>query len=662
MDNFQRIEQLKALVAHFHANVKQYKSANYDEANLRVDFIDKFFELLDWDVRNNSNASERYRDVVREDRVKVSGQQKAPDYSFRIGGQRKFFVEAKKPSISIGTDLAPAYQTRRYGYSAKLPISILTDFEEFAVYDTRIKPSDKDSTADSRIFYCCYKEYVKHFEFLYGTFSKSAILQGRFDLYVDTTKAKRGTSQVDTDFLGMLSDWRELLAKRIALRNEEVDVFQLNHAVQLIIDRIVFLRFAEAHDLEEYGTLLKSVEKRETYWELKGLFALADQKYNSGLFAIDDFINNLQIDNQVFKEIITRLYYPKCPYEFSVLPIDILGSAYEQFLGKTIRLTPRHQAKIDEKPEVRKAGGVYYTPEFVVRYIVENTVGEKIKGRTPTNLPSLAILDPACGSGSFLIGAYSFLLDWHLDYYSDKKHSKQALKEERIYQLSTDEYRLTIEEKQRILLNFIYGVDLDQQAVEVTRLSLLIRLMEGENRESADQLFKHSDFKLLPNLDTNIKCGNSLIGSEYYSENKNVLFEMEEIRRVNAFDWKKEFPAIMSSGGFDCVIGNPPYVRIQTMKEWAPFEVEEYKSHYQSARSGNYDLYVVFVEKGLSLLNPTGLLGYILPHKFFNAQYGERLRRIISTGKYLRHVVHFSDQQIFADATTYTCLMFLDSA
>lgn len=541
MDNLQRIELLEGLVDTFHANIETYKSADYDEANVRVDFIDKFFELLDWDVRNNSNASERYREVVREDRVSVSGQEKAPDYSFRVGGQRKFFVEAKKPSVSIGTGLAPAYQTRRYGYSAKLPISILTDFEEFAVYDTRIKPNDKDSPSDSRIFYCSYEDYAKHFEFLYATFSKNAILQGRFDQYVDATKDKKGTSQVDTDFLSMLSEWRELLAKRIALQNEKIDVFQLNHAVQLIIDRIIFLRFAEAHDLEEYGTLLKSIKKSDIYWELKGQFALADQKYNSGLFATDDFVNDLEIDSNVLREIIVSLYYPKCPYEFAVLPIEILGSTYEQFLGKTIRLTPSHHARIDEKPEVRKAGGVYYTPEFVVKYIVENTVGEKVRGKTPTDLPSLAILDPACGSGSFLIGAYSFLLDWHLDYYSDKLHLKKAIKKELIYQVRSDVYRLTIEEKQRILLNFIYGVDLDQQAVEVTRLSLLIRLMEGENRESAGELFKHSDFKLLPNLDTNIKCGNSLIGSEYYSENKNTLFEMEEIRRVNAFDWKKEF-------------------------------------------------------------------------------------------------------------------------
>ncbi len=662
MDSVKKIEMLREMVSHFQANIKQYKSTEYDEANVRVDFIDKFFELLDWDVRNTSNASERYRDVVREDRIAISGQQKAPDYSFRVGGQRKFFVEAKKPGVSISVDPTSAYQIRRYGYSARLAVSILTDFEEFAVYDTRVKPNEKDIPSVARIFFCRFDEYEKHFAFLYETFSKTAVLQGRFDTFAEANEDKKGTTQVDAAFLEMLSDWREHLAKGIALRNKDIDVFQLNHAVQVVIDRIIFLRFAEAHDLEDHAALLKTLEHPDVYWELKGLFALADQKYNSGLFALDDFINGLNVDNQVFKEIISGLYYPRCPYEFSVLPIEVMGSAYEQFLGRTIRLTPGHHAKVEEKPEVRKAGGVYYTPQFVVDYIVQNTVGEKVKGKTPKEVNSLSVLDPACGSGSFLIGAYTFLLDWHLDYYSTSQNAKQALKQERIYQIHANEYHLTIEEKQRILLNNIYGVDIDQQAVEVTRLSLLIKLMEGENRESAGELFKHSDFRLLPNLDKNVKCGNSLIGGGFFGGQQGTLFRIDELRRINAFDWNREFPEIVRKGGFDCIIGNPPYVRIQTMKESTPVEVEAYKTIYKSAQSGNYDLYVIFAEKGLSLLSERGLLGFILPHKFFNALYGEEIRKIIAAGKHLKHVVHFGDQQVFGNATTYTCIMILDKA
>ncbi len=381
-----------SLSSHFHDNIAQYEADGYDEANVRVDFIDKMFELLDWDVRNDTNASERFRDVVREDKIEIGGREKAPDYSFRIGGQRVFFVEAKKPHIRIGSDLGAAYQLRRYGYSAKLPVSILTNFKEFAVYDTRIKPNHGDESAVARLFYCTYEDYPEQFPFLYSTFSKPSVIKGDLDRYVIDNRTKKGTAEVDEDFLSLLSGWRKILAKRISSQNPDIDVFQLNHAIQVLIDRMVFLRIAEAHDLEEYATLQKAVEKANGYWNLKGVFALADQKYNSGLFAVDDFLNSLKIEDNVFRDIVQDLYYPKCPYEFSVLPIEILGKAYEQFLGQIIRLTPSHQVKIEEKPEVRKAGGVFYTPEYIVRYIVQYTLGEKLKKASPQDVPALSVL------------------------------------------------------------------------------------------------------------------------------------------------------------------------------------------------------------------------------------------------------------------------------
>ena len=287
------------------------------------------------------------------------------------------------------------------------------------------------------------------------------------------------------------------------------------------------------------------------------------------------------------------------------------------------------------------------------------------------------MLDPACGSGSFLLGAYQYLLDWHLDWYTHNNPEKWARgKEPAICQSPPSppaplpqgeggrrpgegNWRLTTAEKKRILLNNIHGVDIDAQAVEVTKLSLLLKVLEGES----GQLSLGFE-RALPDLGENIKCGNSLIGPEYY-EGQQLglgLFDEEEQYRVNAFDWKQEFGQVFVQGGFDAVIGNPPYIRIQAMKEWAPTEVEFYKKKYKAASKGNYDIYVVFVEKGLSLLNGNGALGFILPHKFFNAKYGEPVRKVISEGKHLSKVVHFGDQQVFSGATTYTCLMFLQKA
>lgn len=594
--------QLTELTTLFERNKKQYTSV-YDEANTRTDFIDKFFELLGWDIRNEQGYSEQYREVVREDKVTICGKVKAPDYAFRIGGLRKFFVEAKKPSVNIKDELEPAFQVRRYGYTAKLPLCILTDFEEFAVYDTRIKPSSSDKPSAARIFYCTFEEYHKHFDFIFNTFSKEAILKGSFDTYIQENKNKKGTSEVDKELLKLVEGWRTDIAKNIALRNPSLDIYHLNTAVQKIIDRIIFLRIAEDKEMEEYGLLQKITESGTVYQKLQSVFDKANAKYNSGLFTPHDWLRSLTIDDAVLSSIINGLYYPECPYEFSILPVEILGNIYEQFLGKIItfrniggrvssdRTNTRHTAIIEEKPEVKKAGGVYYTPQYIVRYIVENTLGVKIKGQSPDAVAKLKVVDPACGSGSFLVEAYQQLLNYHLDYYSSEKVRKQALKNSRIYETGKNVYKLTIEEKQRILLNNIYGVDIDGQAVEVTKLSLYLKLLENEGRETQGQLFKFSDIKLLPSLDSNIKCGNSLVGSDYYHEKDLSLFDDEAMRKINTFDWDKEFPEVFAQGGFDCVIGNPPYVNISVFPELHTY----LQTTYSVIHTGYNDLMYYFM-------------------------------------------------------------------
>jgi type I restriction-modification system DNA methylase subunit len=653
------LKQVSLLVERFERNIEAYRSPAYNETQLRREFIDPFFEALSWDVANKAGYAEQYKDVIHEDAIKIAGATKAPDYCFRIGGVRKFFLETKKPSVDIRGEISPAYQLRRYAWSAKLPVSILTDFEEMVIYDCRLRPKPSDKPSLGRVRFYNYAQYLDLFEEIYNLLSKEAVLKGSFDKFAESEKQKRGTTEVDAEFLKEIESWREILAKNIAIKNPRLSVRELNYAVQLTIDRIIFLRMCEDRGIEKYGQIQTLQNGTNTYRRLRQVFYGADDKYNSGLFDFrtDRLTPELKIDDNPLKEIFKNLYYPDSPYEFSVLGADILGHVYEQFLGKVIRLTEGHHAKIEEKPEVRKAGGVYYTPTYIVEYIVKNTVGKLCEGKTPRQISSLRILDPACGSGSFLLGAYQYLLNYHRDWYQKdgpQKHSQE------IYQGYGGQWYLTTREKKRILLNNIYGVDIDPQAVEVTKLSLLLKVLEGENQDSLERQIKLFKERALPDLGSNIKCGNSLIGPDFYQGKQMNFLDSEETYRINAFDWEKEFPEIMNRGGFDAVIGNPPYIRIQTMKEWAPIEVETYKKYYSSASKGNYDIYVVFVERGLNLLNKTGRLGFILPHKFFNAQYGEPLRTLLSKGKHLAEAVHFGDQQVFAGATNYTCLLFLD--
>jgi predicted type IV restriction endonuclease len=385
-------DSVKRLVDHFDQNRDAYLSGSYNESQLRREFIDPLFEALGWDVENRQGSAMPYRDVIFEDSLKVGGATKAPDYCFRIGGMRKFFVEAKKPSVDIAADAGPAFQLRRYAWSAKLPLSILSDFEEFAVYDCRSRPVRTDKASTARIKLLRYSEYPDRWDELCSVFSPEAIRKGSFDKYVEDTKARKGTAEVDDAFLAEIEGWRDSLARNIALRNPRLgtpdNTADLNLAVQMTIDRAIFLRICEDRGIEDYGTLQNLIGKPGVYRRLMERFEDADKRYNSGLFDFrkDTVTPSLKIDDKLLSDILSELYPPKSPYEFSVIGIEILGEVYEQFLGKVIRLTAGHQAKVEEKPEVRRAGGVYYTPTYTVDCIVKNTVCKLVEGKTPAKV------------------------------------------------------------------------------------------------------------------------------------------------------------------------------------------------------------------------------------------------------------------------------------
>ena len=599
---------------------------------------------------HKQGLSEAYREVIHEYKIKVDGATRAPDYCFTVYGQRKFFVDAKKPSIDVKSNVAPAYQVRRYGWSAKLPIAIVTDFEEFSIYDCSRKPKQNDRSSVERIRYLTYDKYLDEFDFIYGTFAKESVLKGSFDKYVQSDTKKKGTATVDNEFLKSIEEWRTYLASTIALRNKKLSEDEINYAVQKTIDRIIFLRICEDRGIEQYGELKNSLKDGTFYDKLFKLYRSTDEKYNSGLFDFkeDTITLKLKVDNKAVKKIIKELYYPVSPYEFSVLPADILGSVYERFLGKTIRLTKAHYAKIEEKPEVRKAGGVYYTPKYIVDYIVENTVGKLLKGKKPKDVEKLKIVDPACGSGSFLIGAYQYLLDWHLKYYI-----KNPTRKTKDNPLSPDG-NLTTAEKKRILLNNIYGVDIDAQAVEVTKLNLLLKALEGETKASIDKQLTFFNERVLPNLGDNIKCGNSLIGTDFYDEQPGLF--TDNIKKINAFDWDKAFTEIFKNGGFDAVIGNPPYVRQEEIKNMKEYFIRRYSKVYE----GTADLYIYFIFIGMYVLREKGFFGFIVSNKFTRSGYGKKLRDYIKNNYTILQYIDKFKEKVFKDASVDPCIIILN--
>jgi len=651
-------EKIIELVERFRRNRATYVKAGYNETQLRREFLDPFFHALGWDVDNAVGHAPSMQEVVHEFGQDVRGASKTADYAFRVGTQTKFFVEAKKPGVRLKDDAGPAYQIRSYAYSAKLPLSILTDFEEFAVYDGRVFPKESDAATVARVLYLTCEEYAARWDELAGVFGREAVWKGAFDDFAG--KPPKAYLPVDKNFLRDMEEWRKLLATNVANRNKdrELDARDLNFAVQAVLDRIIFLRVCEDRGLEAEGRLKAAAAAGEGVYErLFELFREADARYNSGLFhfkkekdratPVDALTPGLAVDDKVLKAVVKGLY--DRPYVFSVMSADILGQVYEQFLGKVIRVLPAGGAKVEDKPEVKKAGGVYYTPTYIVDYIVANTVGELLKKcRTPADAATLRILDPACGSGSFLLGAYHQFLEWHRDWYfkdGAAKHDGELVADGAAGLVT---YRLTAAAKKRILLNNIYGVDIDPQAVEVTKLSLLLKALEDESAASLhaqQQLYRE---RALPDLGANVKCGNSLIGPDYFDGR--LMPDDDERERVNPFDWQKEFPQVFAAGGFDAVIGNPPWGSLIT-----PSEKVYLTAHYHN-KKGEAESHLFFIEKATNLLKEYGLLGMITPNTWLAVLNSWEIRAFLLENCEVREITELT-KYVFSNAPDVTPVM-----
>jgi len=645
---------LEKLIRKFEADQQFYSSKDYLEAQARMDLITPFFKALGWDVENEAGLLHHDREVlVEKGDMEATGR---PDYNFRIAGQTKFYVEAKAPSELLDTP-RHILQAKGYVWNTKsVYFVILTNFEEFRFYDASAQPDPKRPD-EGLLLSLRYSDYPVNAEKLWE-FSRERVAAGSLEaLLPKIRRAPRLRKQVDDVFLDEMTGWREELAKNIHKNNPDLTARQLNEVVQRLLDRIVFIRIAEDRKVLEYGQLRRVLED----WEIHGgkfhifdwlndLFHKINDDFNGEIFK-PHLSETIKIDSELLARIIKRLYPPESPYRFDVIGVELLGSIYERYLGNTIRLTPK-QVKVEEKPEVRKAGGVYYTPRYIVDYIVRETVGKAIEGKSPKQIEKIRILDPACGSGSFLIGAFQYLIDYHIKWYlahpeQEVRHAHPSLDFMREVHTDPDgAKRLSVFRKTKILRNNLFGVDIDPQAVEITMMSLYLKALEGEKSQLPPK--QH----ILPELKYNIMCGNSLVGPDIYDQG--VLFAEDERDRINAFDWNN-----IAKGEFDCVIGNPPYIRIQTLQQFSPEEANYLKSHYQTAISGNFDIYVCFVEKGLSVLNSSGRLGFILPSKFFQTDYGIELRRMLLDRQAVRKLVDFGHLQVFDGPTTYTCLMFL---
>ncbi|MBU8901663.1 MAG: Eco57I restriction-modification methylase domain-containing protein [Victivallales bacterium] len=650
------LTQLIELVSSFKGAIKTFKESKYNETQVRNDFIDSLLMSLGWDVDNDARKNQFLRDVIQEEYIEVENEKakKNPDYTLRVQGLRKLFVEAKKPNVDITKSSKSAFQTRRYGWNANLGISILTNFENLIIYDCRHKPDIKEDERVARLHVFEFSNYIKDFDEIYDLVSFESASSGRLD-DVFSVYERVGLT-FDDYFLGQIERWRERLAVSAVQLNEQLGSEDVNFLIQRLLNRIVFLRICEDRTIETYETL-KGIQ---SYDELKTLFRQSDKKYNSGLFDfIEDSLSlNIEIDSEVLIEIFNELYYPLSPYDFTVVDPTILSQIYEQFLGSHVVIDEKRQLSIVPEAEVVASNGVVSTPKIIVEQIVKETLSPLVQDKNFDQLAQLKIADICCGSGTFLISIYDFLLKSTIEKLLEEGISDTEL----IYKISENTYGLSLNAKRNVIEQSVYGVDINPYATEVTKFSLLLKLLEGESGASIDHFISQYTTKVLPSLRDNIKCGNSLVSNNFYEFMPEAIDDDKILFKVKPFDWHMEFPFLNDTNGFDAIVGNPPYVRIQNLVKFSPEEVKYYQndlSGFVVAKKETIDKYYVFIQRAIALLNPSGFLGYIVPSKFFIIKGGKALRKFILASCSFSKIIHFGVTQVFPDRSTYTAILVL---
>lgn len=651
-------EQLNILVDAFGVGYDDYKKGSYSEAQLRIDFLNPLLKCFGWDVDNEARKTQLFREVIQEESIDVDEEdritKKNPDYTLKQFGQRSLFVEAKKASINITMEKAPAFQTRRYGWSANLGFSILTNFEDLIFYHCTVKPELGDLASHNRYKTFYYTRFLENLDEIYSLLSFDSIKAGSLG-FIDTGELK-GEESFDYHFLNQIENWRHILAENVVENNADLSQDDINFLIQRMINKIIFLRICEDREIEKYETL-KNIT---TYAELKELFIASDNKYNSGLFSFieDDLAQQITIDGQILIDIFSELYYPVSPYDFSVIDSDILSQIYEQYLGNKIELAADYSVSIVQEPEVVASNGVVPTPKRIVKQIVSETLDTLYNEADFEDALDFKIADICCGSGTFLLSVFDYIMQYREAFYL----VQEELEDNCLTELSEGQFSLSLSEKHTILIDNIFGVDINPYAVEVAHFSLLLRLIENETAISIQSFLDNTGQKVLPNLDENIKCGNSLLDEEYFKFDENAEDDDDLLFKINPFNWIEEFPFLDGCNGFNAIVGNPPYVRIQNFVKYSPEEIEYYRSSfspYTYSKKDLFDKYYLFIERAINLLNEGGRVGYIVPHKFFIVKGGKKLRGFITNNTSLDRIIHFGVTQLFPNRSTYTAIVVL---
>ncbi|KAA6321368.1 Type IIS restriction enzyme Eco57I [termite gut metagenome] len=646
MSSEQRKQRLTELIVEYNEFKGQGKLDLTSEETIRT-WLNNFLAIFDWDVRDTSQIlQEKVLSKIEKEKLKEIGSQNTrPDYTFKIAKQKLTFLDAKDITVKIINDADAAFQIKSYGWSILSPCAFISNFEEFAIYDCTYTPEHEQAPTLGRI-YLTLDKYLDNFEILEAHLLKENIYKGKLnEIYsASSSRVNRFVEKTTPDlkFAQQLSDFRLSLASDILRNNSEYigdNSANLSYIVQIIINRVLFIRVCEARMIEEEGLLLSFREKG--FWDefKKSSYFDFFEHYDGALFDRINAVHEIKISNDIFDQLLQYLYYPS-PYRFDVIPTKLLSDIYEIFLSKKLLIND-DEVKEKIKSEYLKTRGAVSTPQYIVQEIIRRTIPKQyILNEGIESIFNIKILDIACGSGVFAIEAYDYIEEIFRELFIATQHPDF----QKYFIITDSDIILNLLGKKAIMDNCIFGVDIDPEAVEVAKMSLSLK-----NIDASEYLEVYNEIgifgsKILNGIGNNIRCGNSLVESDILEIFSEFEDNEEELLKTNIFDWRGEhgFNEIFEkNGGFDFIIGNPPYVEVKNYNVDLPCMHQYIKENFSSSKNGKIDLAIPFIEKSISLLNKSGRLGFIVQKRFFKTEYGKKIREIITASNYLSSVIDF---------------------
>lgn len=641
--------RLSDLINRYNDTLRKEKHENVSEETVRT-WINEFLGLFGWNVQDtNQVLQERTLSGTPQQRLQeINSPHKRPDYILLNGLNIKSFLDAKSLDVDIFTDADVAYQIRSYGWSAQSPCAFVSNFEQFVIYDTRFVP-DPSQPANASTIQLHIDDYLNQFDVLFDHLWHDNICRNHLNELYATT-ATEGRNRVDSQFMTVLSSFRKKLAVELFWNNPDLicSDIALNYYVQVILDRIVFIRVCESKGIEELEKLKQFEKKPEGFWEVFKASCYMEfyTHYDGAMFERDEIFQKIALSDNVFKDFISQLYYPY-PYKFDVIPVKVIANIYEEFLGKQLVINNGEVEEVSKEEYIRTNGAIA-TPEHIVEMVCKQTISLD-HVQTVDDLLNITILDPCCGSGVFLVSCYERLAAKMLSILS-LNESERTLHND-FFCDNDGQMLLTVSARRAIAKQCIYAIDFDEAAIEVTKMSLALKIVDGNDPLAWEGLGVYGD-KILQEIANNIKLGNTLVGMEQ-------SFSPEQIVAIKPFDPCAAFPVVYAKrDGFDYVIGNPPYVETKHYKAALP-AMHGYLSNKYSSFEGKADLAVLFIERGLQLLNNQGKLGFIIQRRWFKTEYGSVARLLINSGRYLEKLIDFKATDIFDGRIVYASIMVL---